>query len=136
MQNYPGRLGELLGRVGLKRPVAINQTIDVQRGLSRSLLRDTLRHEMFHEWYANKLPQLAYLPNSRLPGLRGPAAYFEELIAYGIEHGGRFRFRPRGAWGSLFAIEKAEVIAWGVAGTGGTVYFVYTLVDADGGPNE
>lgn len=136
MRNYPGRLGELLGRVGLKRPVPVNQVIDVQRGLPRSLLRDTLRHEKFHEWYANKFPQLAHLPSSRIPGVRGPAAYFEEIIAYGVEHGGRFRFRPGAAWGSLWGVEKAEVIAWGVGGTGGTIYVIYTLFDGDGAEDE
>ena len=72
------------------------QRIDIISGLPRLEYEQVLRHERVHEWFANTLSQLSYMSskNSRLIGLRGPAAYLEEMIAYGLEGGMGFQFSP------------------------------------------
>jgi hypothetical protein len=113
LQNYPGRLGEVLGRTGLKRPVLIKERMIIQRGLSKRLLRETIRHEKFHEWYARNLPELSYLSESDIPFLaRGPAIYTEEIFAYGFEQGEGFRLRPISAFKSLGTRERLDIGIW------------------------
>ena len=125
--NYPGRIGSLIGKLGIRRPVIASETMEISQGLSGNVLQRVLRHETSHMNLANRLTHFTHLQTSRIPGIRGIAAWIDEGIAYG--RGASRLFSPIAAFKSLTWGERAS-FAFGVTiYGGGGVYAGYNIWD-------
>jgi RHS repeat-associated protein len=118
---YPGKIGRWsFDKLGLGRPIPTNPEVVIKPGLSLEEALITHRHEGRHLAQGNSpfWSELMYMRDrSCLPVGKGPAALLVEMDAR--RAAGQ---SLSGAWWSLTVRERAEIIVYIGAATGGSAY--------------
>ena len=122
--------GNILGRLGLKRPVFNVSSIEIVSDPYLSTFAQVAKHEAMHASDYINHPWFSYIANMwKGPGL-GTASFIMETRGYYAEFGFR-GLRPSYAWGSLLTIERIYFTGETIVGAAGLGYAGYRLIRSD-----